>query len=319
MRWIKRAALGLSVLLAVVLAARYLPGRRPPMPARFEVIAHRGIHQASAVNVGMHGCTAEEIRPPEHRFIENTLPSMAAAFDHGATMVEIDIHTTADGGMIVFHDWTVDCRTEGRGETQTLTVPYLKSLDVGHGYGVTVNGVKTYPFRGSGIGMMPTLQEVLDRFPDRSFLLNQKDGSEDTLTALARILEGYPQEQRRRLYYTGPLPERVHTVLPGIGGVLHGRRQLVQCFKRFVWTFGFGRLPDACRDGDLTLPTWGTRYIWGWPHRFLSNAHDSGSRVFFYVNRPDEGAQALALPVDGVVTDRIEVIGPWLRASGRIP
>lgn len=82
MRWIKRVVLGVSVLFAGVLGARYLPGRRPPTPPRFEVVAHRGLHQSAAVNVGMSGCTAANIRPPRHHFIENTLPSMQAAFDY---------------------------------------------------------------------------------------------------------------------------------------------------------------------------------------------------------------------------------------------
>jgi glycerophosphoryl diester phosphodiesterase len=267
----------------------------------------------------MQGCTADEIRPPQHRFIENTLPSIEAAFGYGATMVEIDVQPTADDGMVVFHDWTVECRTEGRGETRKLTVAYLKGLDVGYGYGLTVNGVKTYPFRGSGVGMMPTLREVLDHFRSRRFLLNQKDRSSRTLSILARILAEYPPEQRGRLYYTGPLPEEARSLVPDIGGVVHGRRRLEECARRFVWTLGFGRLPAACRDGDVTLPPWGTPYVWGWPDRFLNNAHESGSRVFLYLNRPEAGAQALSLPIDGVVTDQIQVIGPWLRAAGRIP
>jgi hypothetical protein len=40
--------------------------------------------------------------------------------------------------------------------------------------------------------------------------------------------------------------------------------------------------------------------------------------VLFYVNAPDAGVDVPGLPIDGVVTDSIEVMGPWLRASGRI-
>ncbi len=60
LRWIKRVVPGLSVLLVVVLAARYFPGSRPPAPSRFEVLAHRGVHQTSAIDVGMSGCSAAE-------------------------------------------------------------------------------------------------------------------------------------------------------------------------------------------------------------------------------------------------------------------
>jgi glycerophosphoryl diester phosphodiesterase len=135
---------------------------------------------------------------------------------------------------------------------------------------------------------------------------------------LARILEGYPQEQRGRLYYTGPFPEKATTLFPDLAGVLHDRDRLKQCARRFVWGLGFGSLPAPCREGDITLPPWATPYIWGWPNRFLGNARASGCRVFFYLNRPEEGRGLPELPINGVVTDRIEIIGPWLKASGRI-
>lgn len=42
---------------------------------------------------------------------------MQAAFDHGADVVEFDVHRTADDRFAVFHDWTIDCRTEYDGES----------------------------------------------------------------------------------------------------------------------------------------------------------------------------------------------------------
>ncbi len=59
-------------------------------------------------------------------------------------MVEIDVAPTKDGKMVLFHDWTVDCRTNGKGETRDLTLAELKALDIGYGY--TADGGKTYPF-----------------------------------------------------------------------------------------------------------------------------------------------------------------------------
>jgi Glycerophosphoryl diester phosphodiesterase family len=66
-------------------------------------------------------CTAARIHPPEHPFIENTLPSMRAAFAAGADIVELDIHPTTDGQFAVFHDWTLECHTNGRGVTRERT------------------------------------------------------------------------------------------------------------------------------------------------------------------------------------------------------
>jgi glycerophosphoryl diester phosphodiesterase len=74
------------------------------------LLAHRGLAQTFSMK-GIEGdtCTAERIHEPEHPYLENTLPSMEAAFDAGADMVELDIKPTKDGHFAVFHDWTLDC------------------------------------------------------------------------------------------------------------------------------------------------------------------------------------------------------------------
>ena len=85
-----------------------------PQPlARPLIIAHRGLGQTFH-REGITGqtCTAERIFPPEHPYLENTIAGFAAAFAAGADIVEFDVHPTTDGHFVVFHDWTLDCRTE---------------------------------------------------------------------------------------------------------------------------------------------------------------------------------------------------------------
>lgn len=72
----------------------------------------------------------------------------------------------------MLHDWTLDCRSNGTGVTREHGLAELKSLDIGYGH--TADGGKTFPLRGKGIGMMPTLDEVLARFPGKRFLINIK-------------------------------------------------------------------------------------------------------------------------------------------------
>ena len=86
----------------------------------------------------------------------------------GADIVELDVHPTSDGQFAVFHDWTLDCRSDGRGVTRERSLAELKQLDVGHGY--TADGGKSFPLRGTGIGLLPSLDEVLGAFPDNRFL-----------------------------------------------------------------------------------------------------------------------------------------------------
>jgi glycerophosphoryl diester phosphodiesterase len=62
---------------------------------------------------------------------ENTLPALAAAVLAGATFVEFDVRTTADGVPVVIHDRTVDRTTDGRGAVWELTFDELRALDAG--------------------------------------------------------------------------------------------------------------------------------------------------------------------------------------------
>ena len=167
-------------------------GRRRRLGAETQLIAHRGVHQTfHRENLEGDTCTAERIYPPEHDYLENTLRSMEAAFAAGADIVELDVHPTTDGHFAVIHDWTVDCRTEGTGETRSHDLAYLKTLDVGYGY--TADGGETYPFRGKGVGLMPSFDEVMAAFPDKKFLVNYKSNEEREGDMLAAMVAEHPE------------------------------------------------------------------------------------------------------------------------------
>jgi len=127
-----------SGLLAALFTGLYLGNAAWLVPAQGEelqILAHRGLHQTyDKKGVERDDCTAIIIDQPIHSYQENTLPSIQAAIDLGADIVEIDIHPTTDGEFIVFHDWTLPCRTDGSGITKDQTTDYLKSLDIGYGY-----------------------------------------------------------------------------------------------------------------------------------------------------------------------------------------
>src|SRR6185312_6058953 len=108
------------------------------------LLAHRGIAQSLHASTDRDTCTAN-IDPPVHGLFENTIASMQAAYDAGADVVEFDIHPTTDGQFAVFHDWTLDCKTEGHGPTRDHSMAELEALDIGYGY--TADGGKTFPFR----------------------------------------------------------------------------------------------------------------------------------------------------------------------------
>ena len=321
-RWLRRIGLGLLVLLAFVYlnnSALLAPTRQHPLT----LLAHRGMHQTFGhEDVASDTCTATRMRAPEHAFLENTIASMEEAFRRGADIVEFDIHPTTDGQFAVFHDWTVDCRTNGTGVTRQHSLADLKALDIGHGY--TADG-KTFPFRGKGIGQMPSLDEVLARFPERRFLIHIKGNDPAEGERLAARLALLTATRRAGLMvYGGGQPVAVvREKLPGLRTM--SGRNLKSCLLRYLGLGWSGHVPEACRNTLVLVPVNYARWLWGWPDRFLARMDRAGSEVFVVgpwagedfsrgIDDPDEFRLLPAQFSGGVWTNRIDVIAPLARA-----
>ncbi|MDD1525787.1 glycerophosphodiester phosphodiesterase [Bradyrhizobium sp. WBOS7] len=249
------------------------PGGKPVL------LAHRGMAQRfDERGVKSDTCTATRMLSPTHDYLENTLPSMRASFEAGADIVELDVHPTTDGQFAVFHDWTIDCRTDGRGVTREQSMAKLKMLDIGYGY--TADGGKTFPFRGKGIGMMPTLPEVLATFPDKGLLINVKSRDASEGEKLAAALNALPTERRRTIMvYGGDEPiDMIRRLTPDVRTI--SRAAIRSCLIRYIaygWT---GLVPPACRNAMVLVPVNVAPWLWGWPNRFLNRMTDAGSAVF---------------------------------------
>jgi glycerophosphoryl diester phosphodiesterase len=322
MRFRFRARVALPLLLATA-AALYLlnaswlaaePSGRPIL------LAHRGVHQTYRPDgITKQSCTATAIDAPRHDYIENTLPSMRAAFDAGADIVEFDVHPTRDGHFAVFHDWTLECRTEGRGVTREQTLADLKTLDVGYGY--TADGGKTFPLRGKGVGLMPSLDQVLTAFPGKGFLINVKsnDPAEGELLA-ERLLKLTPQQRDTLAVYGGEKPMAVlRRRLPEMKTM--SKEQEIACLGRYLAIGWAGYVPSSCANNLLLIPSNYTWLIWGWPDRFLQRMHGVSAAVVLAgriegndISTGLDTVEALKAapqhPRLGIWTNRIESIAP---------
>lgn len=73
------------------------------------------------------------------------------ALEQGADAIELDVHTTADGHLVVMHDPSVDRTTDGTGELRKLRLAEIRALDAGRWYGMKFAGAR-----------VPLLEEVLE-------------------------------------------------------------------------------------------------------------------------------------------------------------
>jgi glycerophosphoryl diester phosphodiesterase len=283
------------------------------------LLAHRGVHQTFPAE-GLKGdtCTATRIYPPEHGYLENTIASMQAAFAAGADIVELDIHPTTDGHFAVLHDWTLDCRTNGKGVTREHTLAELQALDIGYGY--TADGGRTYPFRGKGVGLMPSLDQVLAAFPDRRLLIDVKSNDASEGEKLADRLAQLPPEQLARvMVYGGNNPvEVVRRRLPQLK--IMSRASLQRCLLSYIGLGWSGYVPAACRNSLLLVPINIAPWLWGWPDHLIARMKAAGTDVLAagpwdggFTSGIDDASMLARLPsgyTGGIWTNRADRIAP---------
>lgn len=290
---------------------------------RTGVLAHRGIHQTfSTAGLTRDTCTANRIYPPTNSYLENSLPSMKASFGAGATALELDVHPTTDGEFAVFHDWSLECRTDGRGVTREQSMAYLRTLDVGYGY--TADDGATFPFRGKGVGMIPALGEVLRTFPGRRFLINIKSDDPTEADRLLAYLKsrGVSADGKLWIYAVGRALERLSQIAPNAR--VMSKQGMKACSTAYIAIGWSGHVPRTCRGKFIAIPTNLARLFWGWPNRLQERMKKADVEVMLVgpvgrgggagVDRLDDLRAVPARFYGYVITDKVEVIGPAVRS-----
>jgi len=273
----------------------------------FEIVAHRGVHQDfNGKSMENYVCTARRIFTPEHTYIENTMASIDRAFELGATIVEIDINRTREGELVLFHDAGLECRTDGAGRTSDHTLKYLQTLDVGYGYSPD-NGA-TFPFRGKGVGKMPLLLEVLEKYPEKKFIIDHKDETTETAELLGKMLGSLDKAQQANLFYWGPIEtlKLIQRKIPGFYRLIPEPIKMRRWMYRYILTLGFAGFPEEVNQKALVLPIKYIRIIPGWPDRLMRKIKKAGGRLFVYVDTKEEAVKIRGLPIDGIVTDHLD-------------
>lgn len=239
---------------------------------------------------------------------ENTLPAFEAAVALGYRYLETDVHLTADGALVAFHDETLDRVTDSRGHIANLSLDRIREADAG--YWFTPDFGETYPFRGQGV-VVPMLEEILMRWPDVRVNIEPKsDVAVGPLMALLHRLDVLDRVcigsfSDRRLLRARALAKGKVCTSMGRNAVAMG------------WVLArFGRLPRM--DADCVQMPLQWRDLRVVTESFIRAAHRSGLPVHVWtVNREDEMRELLDLGVDGIMTDRPRMLRDVLSQRGQ--
>ena len=241
----------------------------------------------------------------------STLHAIGHALVAGATGIELDVHATADGELVVCHDATVDRTTAGHGAIASFTLAELKQMDFSYWWipGADVTPGRPagdYPYRGRAPGDpafgIATLREVLEHYPGVVLNLDIKQ--------TAPVVAPYEETLARLLDEFGRVDDViVASFLDQATDAFRGLAPAVPTSAGTVATAEAWRaaqagedLPDVAavafqvpeRQGDLVVVD----------ERFVAAAHRAGKAVHVWTVNDAESMQRLVdLDVDGIISD----------------
>ena len=241
----------------------------------------------------------------------STLHAIHHALEAGATGIELDVHATADGELVVCHDATVDRTTASSGTIASFTLAQLREMDFSYwwipGADVTPGRPPTdYPLRGrapedQSFGIA-TLREVLEAFPGVVLNLDIKQTApvvtpyEETL---ARLLAEYGRNDDVIVAsFLDPATDAFRRFAPGVA-TSAGTIATAEAWRAVQAGEPVPDIPALAyqvpeRQGDLLVVD----------ERFVTAAHQGGKAVHVWtVNDTESMERLLDLGVDGIISD----------------
>ncbi len=217
----------------------------------------------------------------------NTIPAFELAYQQGADGIELDVHLSKDGQLIVLHDFTVDHTTNGTGMANTMTLADLKQLDAGFKFGAQFQGTR-----------IPTLDEVFEAVGSK-LLINveiksiteETDGVEQVT---ADCIQRHHLESSIIVSSFNPLAlKRFRAILPEVA-------------------IGYLFAPDYTFYPEVmdTLPHEALHpYHEAIDALLVEKARQAGQTINTWtVNDPAQAAKLRAMGVQGIITDKPDII-----------
>lgn len=228
---------------------------------------------------------------------ENTLVAFEAAVRLGYRYVETDVHATADGILLAFHDARLDRVTDRTGRIGELTY------------------AEVAPARVAGREPIPRLEELLAAWPELRVNVDPKDDAAvrpliDVIRrvgAIDRVCVGSFSGRRLALIRAALGPRLCTSLGPRGVAALRGASWRGPGLGRLVAAEGAACVQVPVRQGRLPLVD----------RRFVRTAHALGLPVHVWtVDEPAEMEALLDLGVDGLMTDRPAILRDVLERRG---
>ncbi len=231
-----------------------------------------------------------------------TMLAYQNAVDLGVDVLEMDIHITKDGELILMHDETVDRTTDGTGEIESMTLTDLKKLDAAYDW--SPDEGKTFPYRGQGI-QVATLEEIFQAFPEMRMTIEIKKTNSPMAKPFCDLIREYNMQDKVLVasFHDERLKE-FRTECPEVAtsSAKNETTVFVLLTKAFLGGFYspiFYSLQVPEESGGITVMT----------PAFVRAAHARNLAVEpWTINDEETMRKFIEWGVDGIITDRPDIL-----------
>ena len=240
----------------------------------------------------------------EHLRPDNTMAAFQYAYDLGVDVLELDIHSTSDGQLVVIHDNTVDRTTDGSGLVNELTLAEIQQLDAAYRWPHNVENPSEFPYRDQGI-TIPTLDEVFAAFPGMRVNIEIKQTEPPIVEPLCQLIQAH--DKKSEVLVVSSNDETIAAFRSACPTVATGAAaNEVRLFFGLNTAF-LGAVYQPRMD-SFQIPEYsGSIHVL--TERFVRTAHQQNIQVDVWtVDEVADMERLIALGVDGIITNRPDLL-----------
>jgi len=224
---------------------------------------------------------------------ENTLASVRKAIELGVDMVEIDVHLSKDGELMVIHDDSLDRTTDGEGYVKDYTKAVIRKLDAGNWFDAEFKGEK-----------VPVLQEMFDLIAGKCGLLLEIKVTRHSMPGIAeKVVDAIKESETIGWTVVQSFDDEVLFAVNDLNPGIVTHKLIVEIppiFPGVIDTSGLnlGRLKKYAKQSAINCN-----------HRFMgkrqiTKLHNHGFATFAWtVNDKAKGEKLAMWGVDGLITN----------------
>jgi glycerophosphoryl diester phosphodiesterase len=274
-----------TTLFVLIITFLFLKAPETESKNQGELVAYRGGGQlVDYSSMDNFSCSASNLLQSDNQVIENTFQSVNEASAKGFDVIHLNILRTKDNDFAVFHDWKLNCATNGSGKISDYLIEDLEKLDAGYGY--TFEQGESYPWKGKDI-RISSLRSIVEAFPEKAYWLNLKNSDKRSVAVLNDYLKTLPFENGEETIVISSkrAAEHFKELSPSLLAIsVDSTKTCLFDYMLYGWSRIF---PESCKNTVMLVPPSKSHYLWGWPEGFSSRMSKNGTKTYLWLKNSE--------------------------------